>query len=66
MLKILGTDKKIISANIWFTGDAIALLNNYAATGNTIDLDDWDWHKELRSGATCYIVTDIKKINKSV
>ena len=66
MLKILGKDKEIISANIRFTGDAIALLNNYATTGNNIDLDDWDWYKELRGGATCYIVTDIKKISKSV
>ncbi|GAB3416265.1 hypothetical protein [Niabella aquatica] len=61
MLKILGADKEIISANIRFTGDAIALLNNYARNGNTMHLDDWDWYKELRSGALCYIVTDIKK-----
>jgi hypothetical protein len=61
MLKIMGADKKIISDNIWFTGDAIALLNNYTTNGNTIHLNDWNWYKELRSGTVCYIVTDIKK-----
>lgn len=61
MLKILGADKEIILGNIWFTGDAIALLNNYTTNDSTIHLDDWNWHKELRSGTVCYIVTDIKK-----
>ena len=66
MLKILGADKEILSTNICFTGDAIALLNNYATTGNSIHLDDWDWHEELRSGAVCYIVTNIKKAGLSI
>ncbi len=60
-LKILGANKEIISTNICFTGDAIALLNSYAAAGKSIDLEEWDWYQELRGGALCYIVTDIKK-----
>ncbi|WP_245645631.1 hypothetical protein [Niabella ginsenosidivorans] len=66
MLKILGADKEIISNNICFTGDAIALLNNYATTGKSLHLDDWDWYKELRSGAVCYIVTNIKEMSLPV
>ncbi|GAB3011034.1 hypothetical protein GCM10027051_11510 [Niabella terrae] len=65
-LKILEEDKSDISTNICFTGDAIALLNNYAITGMTIHLNDWDWYKELRSGAVCYIITDIKKAGISM
>ncbi len=60
-LIILSGDTEIISANICFTGNAIALLNNYAATGTTIHLDDWEGYKELRSGSSYYIVTGIKK-----
>ena len=58
---ILSGDKEIISANICFTGNAIALLNNYATTGAAIQLDDWEGYKELRSGSFFYIVTGIKK-----
>ncbi len=66
MLKVMSSDNQVISANIWFTANAIALLNNYATIDNTIYLNDWDWYKELRGDAICYIVTDIKKISKSV
>lgn len=66
MLKVMSSDNQVISANIWFTANAITLLNNYATTDNTIYLNDWDWYKELRGGAICYIVTDIKKVSKSV
>ncbi|MGJ7032328.1 hypothetical protein [Niabella hirudinis] len=59
-LQVLGENEKIIPNNICFTGDAIALLNNYAATGTTIHLGDWDGYKESRNGSLYYIVTDIK------
>ncbi|MCF3107542.1 hypothetical protein LL912_02005 [Niabella sp. CC-SYL272] len=65
-LNILGGDKENISTNVCFTGNAIALLNNYAATGTTIHLDDWDGYNELRSGSLYYIVTDIKNAAISV
>lgn len=65
-LSILGGDKEIIQANVCFTGNAIALLNDYAATGTTIHLGDWDGYNELRGGSLYYIVTDIKKVAISV
>lgn len=61
-LTILSGNKEIMSANICFTGNAIALLNNYTATGAVIDLDDWEGYKELRGGSFYYIVTGIKKL----
>lgn len=61
MLKIRGADKEVVMTNIRFTGNAIALLNEYVRTDNTIHLEDWQWHEELRSGTVCCIITDIKK-----
>ncbi|WP_346239569.1 hypothetical protein ABDK00_009425 [Niabella insulamsoli] len=65
MIKILGVDKEVLCNNVWFTGDAIALLNNYAVTGSTIDLKEWDWYRELRSGMACYFVTGFKKVSNN-
>jgi len=41
MLKIKGAGKDIIMTNIRFTGNAIALINEYVRTDNTIHLEDW-------------------------
>ncbi|MCD2422107.1 hypothetical protein LQ567_04990 [Niabella pedocola] len=65
-LNIRGGGKEIVSTNVCFTGNAIALLNAYAATGTAIHLDDWDGYNELRGGSLYYIVTDIKKAVLSV
>lgn len=60
-LTVLLRNVELPASAICFTGDAIAALSNYTVRHAVINLDDWDWYEELRSGATVYIITNLKK-----
>ncbi|MCH5599226.1 hypothetical protein [Niabella ginsengisoli] len=60
--RIVLNNIEVIPNHVYFTGDAIALWNN-REDGNEMELDEWDWHEDIRSGNKSYIVTDIKKNN---
>ncbi|WP_084490013.1 hypothetical protein [Niabella ginsenosidivorans] len=60
-LTVLLKDVEIPSSAICFTGDAITSLTNYSVKGAIVNLDEWDWHEELRGGITFYIITNLKK-----
>jgi hypothetical protein len=47
--------------NICFTGDAITTLSNYPAKKAIVNMDEWNWHKELRGGTSFYIITSRKQ-----
>lgn len=51
---------EMTAPHICFTGDAITALSNYPSKKTVVNMDEWDWHKELRGEATFYIITSRK------
>ncbi|GAB3424716.1 hypothetical protein [Niabella aquatica] len=62
-LKFILKNMEMVAPNICFTGDAITSLSNYTAKRTVVNMDEWDWHKELREGTIFYIITKQKKTN---
>ncbi|MBZ4192537.1 hypothetical protein [Niabella beijingensis] len=60
-LTVLLENVEMTASNICFTGDAIAMLENYTVKGAVLNLDDWHWHAEQRGGLTFYIITSLKQ-----
>ncbi|MFT4093163.1 MAG: hypothetical protein QM640_05950 [Niabella sp.] len=54
-------DVQVSSSRICFTGDALASLNNYKVTGTVVNMDEWEWHEEVRGGTNLYIITNLTK-----
>ncbi len=45
---------------ISFTADAISACSQYLKNAAYINLDDWEWYKDIRAGEELYIITSYK------
>ncbi|ANH80887.1 hypothetical protein A8C56_07755 [Niabella ginsenosidivorans] len=62
LLKVLFQNVELTGApNISFTGDAIAHCGPYLKDATHLNLDEWEWYKEMRGGEEFYIITNLKR-----